>query len=55
MRCALSHVETALGKHDWTGAVPALDDPNAFAFVLAATGRGGTEALGPNAPIDIYA
>lgn len=55
MGCALSHVETALRNHASTGAVPAVDDPNAFAFVLAATGRGGAEALEPNAPIDIYA
>jgi hypothetical protein len=37
------------------GSIETVDDPNAFAFVLAATGRGGTEALGANAPIDIYA
>jgi uncharacterized protein (TIGR03083 family) len=55
MGCALSHVGTALSKHAWTGAVPTVDDPNAFAFVLAATGRGGAESLGANAPIDIYA
>ena len=55
MGCALSHVGTALSKHAWTGDVPAIDDPNAFAFVLAATGRGGAEAFGANAPIDIYA
>jgi uncharacterized protein (TIGR03083 family) len=53
--CALAHVELALRKRDWTGNVPNPADPNALAFVLAATGRGGEESFGPNAPIDIYA
>jgi hypothetical protein len=53
--CALDHIEVALRKLDWTGNVPSPDDPNAFAFVLAATGRGVAASLGPNAPIDIYA
>ena len=55
MGCALEHVEAALRKLDWNGDVPSPDDANAFAFVLAATGRGGEASFGPNAPIDIYA
>ena len=53
--CALAHVGDALRKRDWSGDMPAADDPTAFAFVLAATGRGGAESFGANAPIDIYA
>jgi uncharacterized protein (TIGR03083 family) len=55
LECALAHVGLALSKRDWTGDVPTSTDPRALAFVLAATGRGGAEAFGPNAPIDIYA
>ena len=53
--CALAHVGLALSKRDWTGDVPSSTDPRALAFVLAATGRGGAETFGSNAPIDIYA
>ncbi len=53
--CALAHVGLALTKRDWTGDVPSPEDENAFAFVLAATGRGGAESFGSNAPLDIYA
>src|SRR4051812_1389563 len=55
MRAALSHVGSELAKHDWTGDVPAADDPVAMAFVLAATGRAKPTTMGDNAPIDIYA
>jgi uncharacterized protein (TIGR03083 family) len=52
---ALSHIEYSLCKLDWTGAVPALDDPNAFVFILAATGRVDGASFGANAPINLYA
>jgi uncharacterized protein (TIGR03083 family) len=55
MTVALSHVEDELKKLDWAGNIPAVDDPAAFAFVLAATGRGDATSLGANAPINLYA
>jgi uncharacterized protein (TIGR03083 family) len=55
MRAALSHVDYSLSKLDWAGDVPALDDPDALAFILAATGRVDGTSLGANAPIDLYA
>lgn len=55
MRVALSHVEVELRKLAWTGAIPAPDDASAFAFVLAATGRGDGAPLGENAPVNLYA
>ena len=55
MRAALSHVEFELRKLDCAAEVPALDDPNALAFILAATGRADGTTFGANAPIDIYA
>ena len=54
MRAALSHVEFELRKREWAGPVP-LDDPNAFAFILAATGRVPAAPFGAQAPLDIYA
>jgi uncharacterized protein (TIGR03083 family) len=54
MRAALSHVEFELRKLDCTVDVPALDDPNAFEFILAATGRADGSSFGANAPIDLY-
>jgi uncharacterized protein (TIGR03083 family) len=55
MRAALSHVGFELSKRGWTGDVPALDDPAAMGFILAATGRADATSMGTNAPIDIYA
>jgi uncharacterized protein (TIGR03083 family) len=55
MRAALSHVEFELRKRDCAVDVPALDDPNAFAFILAATGRVDAASFGADAPVDIYA
>jgi uncharacterized protein (TIGR03083 family) len=55
MRAALSHVEAELRKRDCSVTVPSLDDPNAFAFVLAATGRADASSFGADAPVDIYA
>jgi uncharacterized protein (TIGR03083 family) len=55
MHVALSHVDVELAKLGWAGTVPAADDPTAFAFVLAATGRGDASSLGANAPINLYA
>jgi len=55
MRAALSHVGFELSKRDWIGEVPAIDDPAAMGFILAATGRADATSMGANAPIDIYA
>jgi len=55
MRGALSHVGTELSKRGWTGDVPAVDDPAAMTFILAATGRADATSMGANAPIDIFA
>lgn len=55
IRVALSHVETELHKHDWSGEVPNADDSSALAFVLAATGRADAGSLGANAPVNLYA
>jgi uncharacterized protein (TIGR03083 family) len=55
MRAALSHVEFELRKLDCAAEVPGPDDPNALAFILAATGRADGTSFGANAPIDIYA
>jgi uncharacterized protein (TIGR03083 family) len=55
IRAALSHVELELRKLGCSVAVPALDDPRAFAFILAATGRVDATSYGAEAPIDIYA
>ena len=55
MRAALSHVGFELSKRGWTGDVPAVDDPAAMGFILAATGRADATSMGTNAPIDIYA
>jgi hypothetical protein len=55
MRAALSHVDFALHQRGWHGAVPALDDPNALSFILAATGRADGTSFGANAPVDLYA
>jgi uncharacterized protein (TIGR03083 family) len=54
LRAALSHVELELDKRGWTGTVPALDDPDALPFILAATGRAAGDLVA-GAPIDIYA
>ena len=55
IRAALSHVEFELRKRDWSGPVPALGDPDALGFILAATGRMPAASFGAQAPIDIYA
>jgi uncharacterized protein (TIGR03083 family) len=55
LRAALSHVEFELRKLDCSVEVPAFDDANAHAFILAATGRVDGASFGANAPIDIYA
>ena len=55
IRAALSHVEFELRKRDWSGPVPALGVPDAFGFILAATGRVPAASFGAQAPIDIYA
>ena len=55
IRAALSHVEFELRKRDWSGPVPALGDPDALGFILAATGRAPAASFGAQAPIDIYA
>ena len=55
LRCALAHVATELGKQNWSGTVPAVTDPDAFAFVLAATGRLDGASLGTKTPVNIYA
>lgn len=55
IRAALSHVEFELRKRDWSGPVPALGDPDALGFILAATGRVPAASFGAQAPIDIYA
>ena len=53
--CALSHVDIELKKLAWTDGVPTVDDPKAFAFVLAATGRIDAASFGPQAPTNLYA
>ncbi len=55
MLAALSHVEFELRKRDCSVEVPALDDPVALAFILAATGRTDGAQFGANAPVDLYA
>jgi uncharacterized protein (TIGR03083 family) len=55
LHAALSHIEYSLGQLDWTGDVPAPDDPNAMAFILAATGRTDGTSFGANAPVNLYA
>jgi uncharacterized protein (TIGR03083 family) len=55
LRCALSHVGFELSKVAWSGSVPTPDDPRAFEFILAATGRGDAAAFGAEAPLDLYA
>ena len=55
IQAALAHVDFELRKRDWSGAVPAIDDPYAMAFILAATGRTDGASLGADAPVDIYA
>jgi uncharacterized protein (TIGR03083 family) len=52
---ALSHIEYSLGQQGWAGVVPAVDDPNAFAFILASTGRVDGASFGADAPINLYA
>ena len=44
-----------LRKRDWSGPVPALGDPDALGFILAATGRVPAASFGAQAPVDIYA
>ncbi len=51
MRGGVSHVRFELAKRGWEGDVPTEGD-QAFAFILAATGRGQSDAGGP---LNIYA
>ncbi len=51
----MSHIDFELDKRGWTGDVPTRDDSDAFAFILAATGRVDCKSLRADAPIDIYA
>ena len=51
MRGGVSHVRFELAKRGWEGDVPTEGD-EAFAFILAATGRVPSDAGGP---LNIYA
>jgi uncharacterized protein (TIGR03083 family) len=47
LRGGVSHIAGEARKHGWKGEPPA-DDDAAFAFILAATGRGATQPGVPN-------
>jgi uncharacterized protein (TIGR03083 family) len=53
-RGAVSHVAWDLARQGWKGTLPEADD-DAYAFILAATGRTDGAAFGAGAPPNIYA
>ena len=55
LRGALSHVRPFLHEFGWRGTIPHENEPDAFAFVLVATGRAEALAGADNPPVNIYA